>query len=576
MKINYRQRLYLYCFIILLLYTGILIALSLNKDEKIKNECLKLQQVIYAEIVENYMDTHQLTKQNINELTKIVSIFPADIRITILNHDGFIIYDNIKPSAINEDSKKFNAEIKRALLTGEGWNTRQCIALEGESLYYAKTNDNNIVRVGSPCSSFYSSIETDYTYIILAIIFFILTVIALTMIYRNYVKSIKNLKKFIISFFNNKTSPKQAPHTDDELGEIQKLIVKLYNQVETNKKDTALEREKLLDHFHYSEEGISFFSQDRENLYTNTHFVQYLSILLNEPTFDVKHIFDSPIFNEVVYFLNNEKNKNTFNCKIEGNGRYFYVHAIIFEDKSFEIIIRDITEAEKNNFDRAEMTNNIAHELRTPVTSIRGYLETIINSQNISLDRMKEFINKAYIQTNRLTEIIQDVILLSKPKNLSKDFNKEEINTRELLDELIEIDVKEAIEQGKVKVIIDVEEDVIIKGNRSLLGSIFRNLGNNALKYAGENITITVKKYMEDEDFYYFSFADNGIGIEEKYLARIFERFYRITEGRTRDKGGSGLGLSIVKDAVEFHGGEIFAKNKPEGGLEFLFTIKKV
>jgi signal transduction histidine kinase len=80
---------------------------------------------------------------------------------------------------------------------------------------------------------------------------------------------------------------------------------------------------------------------------------------------------------------------------------------------------------------------------------------------------------------------------------------------------------------------------------------------------------------MEDDEYYYFSFSDDGIGIEEKYLDHIFERFYRITEGRTRDKGGSGLGLSIVKDAVNFHNGVILAKNRAQGGLEFLFTIKK-
>ncbi|GHV23411.1 hypothetical protein FACS189428_6880 [Clostridia bacterium] len=84
-----------------------------------------------------------------------------------------------------------------------------------------------------------------------------------------------------------------------------------------------------------------------------------------------------------------------------------------------------------------------------------------------------------------------------------------------------------------------------------------------------------IQKYREDEDFYYFSFADNGAGIEEKLLERIFERFYRINEGRTRDKGGSGLGLTIVKDAVAFHHGEIQARNRAGGGLEFLFTLRK-
>jgi signal transduction histidine kinase len=116
---------------------------------------------------------------------------------------------------------------------------------------------------------------------------------------------------------------------------------------------------------------------------------------------------------------------------------------------------------------------------------------------------------------------------------------------------------------------------VVVRGNRTLIQSIFYNLSTNALKYAGENITITIRNYMEDDEYYYFSFFDNGTGIDNKHLDHIFERFYRITEGRTRDKGGSGLGLAIVKDAVNFHKGAILAKNRAEGGLEFLFTLQK-
>ena len=114
-----------------------------------------------------------------------------------------------------------------------------------------------------------------------------------------------------------------------------------------------------------------------------------------------------------------------------------------------------------------------------------------------------------------------------------------------------------------------------VSGNASLLYSIFRNLTDNAIAYAGEGITITVNCYKEDPKYYYFSFADNGIGISEEHINRIFERFYRVDKGRSRKVGGTGLGLSIVKNGVNFHKGQILAKNRPEGGLEFLFTLKK-
>ena len=121
-----------------------------------------------------------------------------------------------------------------------------------------------------------------------------------------------------------------------------------------------------------------------------------------------------------------------------------------------------------------------------------------------------------------------------------------------------------------------VSDDVIINGNRNLLNSVFRNLTDNVIRHAGNNVKILVKCYREDANFYHFSYSDTGIGIaDEQHLNRLFERFYRINEGRTRDTGGSGLGLSIVKNAIFFHKGTIVAKNKAGGGLEFLFKLSK-
>jgi signal transduction histidine kinase len=121
----------------------------------------------------------------------------------------------------------------------------------------------------------------------------------------------------------------------------------------------------------------------------------------------------------------------------------------------------------------------------------------------------------------------------------------------------------------------DITGDVVVKGNENLLYSIFRNLTDNVIRYAGTDIDINICKFNEDRNFYYFSYSDNGVGIVgEQHLNRIFERFYRVNEGRTRDTGGSGLGLSIVKNAIAFHKGTIIAKNKADGGLEFLFKLQ--
>jgi signal transduction histidine kinase len=220
---------------------------------------------------------------------------------------------------------------------------------------------------------------------------------------------------------------------------------------------------------------------------------------------------------------------------------------------------------------RQEITGNIAHELRTPVTSIRGYLETILETQ---LDPEKEryFVKQAYNQTIALSELIRDMSLITKMEEAPNKFQLAPVCINDLLYEL-KNDLQLILQEKGIEMEWDIPDHLIIYGNQNLLYSIFRNLADNTIRYAGENIKIDIKCNIEKQ-FCYFSFSDNGVGIDEAHLERLFERFYRISEGRTRDSGGSGLGLSIVKNAILFHKGLIGAKNKEGGGLEFLFSIK--
>jgi two-component system OmpR family sensor kinase len=114
-----------------------------------------------------------------------------------------------------------------------------------------------------------------------------------------------------------------------------------------------------------------------------------------------------------------------------------------------------------------------------------------------------------------------------------------------------------------------------IRGNYSLIYSIFRNLMDNSIAYAGTYIQVTINCFREDENHYYFSFADTGVGVGSEHLQRLFERFYRVDKGRSRKMGGTGLGLAIVKNAILIHGGNISAKRNQGGGLEFIFTLSK-
>lgn len=231
-------------------------------------------------------------------------------------------------------------------------------------------------------------------------------------------------------------------------------------------------------------------------------------------------------------------------------------------------------EARQKSKLKKQMTSNIAHELRTPVTSIRGYLETLIACPDMNPEKKQEFIEKAYNQTLRLSELITDMALISKMEEKSAKFQKEDVDLFDVSNEVFEEFGERLVEQ-RVKVENLLEPGTVLTGNKTLVYTIIRNLVENSLKYAGDDIVIHLECYSSIEKFCYLTYYDTGAGVPQEHLDSIFERFYRIEEGRTRDIGGSGLGLSIVKNAVKFHGGDIRAINRQWGGLQFFFSLRR-
>lgn len=223
---------------------------------------------------------------------------------------------------------------------------------------------------------------------------------------------------------------------------------------------------------------------------------------------------------------------------------------------------------------KRQLTQNIAHELKTPVSSIQGYLETILENPDMDEVTRKEFMERCYAQSNRLGRLISDITLLSKIDEASASFSTEDVDIASML-EGIKKDVELQLGSRNMTFLILVAPGTVVHGNQMLLYSIFRNLTDNAIAYAGDGTTITMQCTDEDERQYYFSFSDNGSGVPEEHLPHLFERFYRVDKGRSRKLGGTGLGLAIVKNAVLLHGGKISVRIAKSGGLEFIFSLSK-
>lgn len=573
---TYKRRILFYFSVIIGIFT---VGIIVFEHQQIKNERTKgLENMLSnnADIIHNFIKNNKLSIYSEEVIDDFVSNFSEGLRLTLIDKNGNVLYDNVIPETTLENHID-RPEIQKAIKNGYGSNIRVSDSSHLKYLYFAKKYpEGYFIRLALLYDlKIRSLVSANNSFIYYILLFFVVCVLMMMYFANKFSLSIKKLKEFSNDLKNNRPVKFDFTFPNDEVGEISANIVENYQLLQESKLKLSAEREKIIQHFHYSEEGIAIFSKDRKNVYANLHFIQFINTIMDEPVEDIESIFNCAEFDDFLNFIESEqREENMFTKRIVKNGKKFNMRTILFDDNSFELYISDVTKSEKTRLLKQEMTNNIAHELRTPVTSMRGYLETLLNMNENYTEYQQNFIEKAYNQSIRLSELIQDISMLTKIEEASDRFVKEPVKILDLLKEL-NVDMTEKFREKNTQFIIDVAGNVIVNGNSTLLYSIFRNLTENSIMYAGENIIITIRCYMENDEAYYFEFFDTGTGVEDKHLVRIFERFYRINEGRTRNTGGSGLGLSIVKNAVLFHNGSIIAKNRPEGGLSFLITLPK-
>ena len=239
-------------------------------------------------------------------------------------------------------------------------------------------------------------------------------------------------------------------------------------------------------------------------------------------------------------------------------------------DVAHEAVLRE--EQEKIRIKR-QLTNNINHELKTPVASIQVCLETLLSGIALSEEKRLELIERCYTNNERLRRLLSDVSLITRMEDGSQLIGKEDVVINNIINEIAG-ELEFVPEEERLSLHSNFNEPVVVEGNLSLIASIFRNLTENAIAYSGgKNIYITLVE--NNGNICRICFEDDGCGVEEKQLSRLFERFYRVDKGRSRRMGGTGLGLAIVKHAVQFHGGTIAVENRSGGGLRFLFSLKR-
>lgn len=570
MKISYKQRLFIYFFILLSVFTCTILLFESTKNKKYKTEALEEKLDAFASIIYKSIIN---TSDSIYINNNILEILPKNIRISIIDNNGNLLDDNVTEDILENHLKR--KEIVQATNQEHGSEVRTSTSNNQKYLYFARKYPRFYVRVALPYDwELKQALQTDniFLFFILLLSLFILGLAY--MMANRFGKSINKLRDFALNPSSNLLKDTDIEFPDDELGVVAEQLINNYKEVTNSKLKITLQREKLLQHIHTSDEGICFFNAQQKVEFYNGLFIYHLNTIIEHKSTDPNIIFKDEAFGQINSFLSRRTEETFFETEIKTESKQFNIRVNLFEDNSFEVILIDVTKLTKTRLLKQEMTSNIAHELRTPITSIRGYLETIVNT-NLQIEQIKYFANKAYQQSLNLNQLVEDMSIITKIDEALENIEKHPILINDVIREVTK-NLADSLQEQEIELDINIPKPCQIDGNRGLIYSIFKNLIENSIKHGGHKAHIHLNCYNKDKDFYYFSYYDEGASIiDEIHLNRLFERFYRVSEGRTRKTGGTGLGLAIVKNAILVHKGTITAKKRKDGRLEFLFKLKK-
>jgi signal transduction histidine kinase len=584
---SFRRKIFLYFITAFVLFTAVSLAFQYEREMAGRKSQLENTLDIITGFTQRFIEQNKLIPGgDYKQINEIRDILPQPhIRLTLIDERGTVLYDSFVDSVSTMENHLERPEILKALSSGVGSNIRKSATTRQDFYYYARHYDHYFIRTAVVYDlEIQNFLHGQRAQIFLfGAIFIAFGFILYFFVTNRIVATVRKLKDFSIRAGRNEAIDADIVFPDDELGIISKQIIRIYKNLKKTRDELSNEKEKLLNHLNFLNEGIAFFPPGNEKALSNSQFIQHVNFISERPSVSADNIFSIKEFKRIRKFVDagidptdkfNRQEPPRLEYTISKNDKYFKIQCILFFDKSFELVISDITKLEKRRLIKQQLTSNIAHELKTPLASIKGYLETILESENIDAEKQKYFIEKAFLQSERLSNLIRDISLLNSIEDAGELYQFKTSGIRSVVNDVTE-NLRRRIEEKGITLSIEIGEDVAINGNETLLFSIFQNLMDNAINYGGEKIHISLRNYLEDDKYYYFSVSNTGVSIPEEHLSRIFERFYRIESGRTRVSGGTGLGLAIVKNAVNLHKGEISVRNMPKGGIEFLFSLAK-
>ncbi len=574
---------YIIIIIICITFTGILAIISLrNFYINHLSSNLKSNATLVVNILEDDLATNNLSqiKLKTKDLGK-----ELEIRITIIDINGIVLGDSEKDPALMENHSD-RPEIKEALQGKTGKSIRYSSTLEIDMLYLAipiiKNNQTlGITRLSLPLTEVNENISNLHKIIILAtaIALVIASIISL-IISLTITRPLQEMTKVSQKISKGDFSKKLKILSQDEIGQLADSLNLMSEELENKIRIISEDKDKMKVVLSSVIEGIVAIDKEGRIILFN-HALKNMIDCSSDRVLEKFHweIIRNNQLNELLKETLQKGQTLTREITLfSPQEKIFHASANPLTEKNkvwgAVVVLNDITEIKKLEKMRSEFVANVSHELRTPLTSIQGFVETLKEGAINDPEKAQYFLEIIEKQSNRLNNLIEELLQLSKIESQEIAMNLQSINLRDLIDKTIS-EFKKKIEQKDHKIKINISPQLpLVKADPEQIEVVFRNLLDNAVKYTPDGGEIYISALEKAENIY-IEVADNGIGISAEHLPRIFERFYRANKDRSRKLGGTGLGLAIVKHIVQAHQGTIGVESKPGKGSKFFFTLPK-
>lgn len=514
-----------------------------------------------------------LIAQSGNEVTdKIkqydnIKINEMKLRFTLIKTDGSVVYDSESNTTENHSDRD---EVIQALEYGEGYVSRYSKTMDLNYIYYAtKINDDLIIRSSIPVNTIkLTQRERIKYYIPLVFVTVIFSVFLSLRLVRKIVEPVKELESVTLKMANGDYKIRAKVNSNDELGTLGDSFNHMADELQLKIQEVVNNQTKLESIFNSMDSGV--VAVDNENNVISINPAAELLLGIKKSIVGEK-LTDYVSDHEINGFLMNSEEDDKEITILHPIERNIKIKKSEMIDKKINlgkvISFQDITDMKRVELMRSQFVANVSHELKTPLTSIKGFAETLrIVDDSATREKFLDIIDK---EAERLTRLINDILVLSNiESNLVADV--EEFRPGIVIEETLNI-VRKTARNRNVSVEFEDNSSECILGDRDKFYQLVLNLIENAVKYSKEKEGYVKISSHNDGGYYHLKIEDNGIGIPDEDISRIFERFYRVD--KSRKKGGTGLGLAIVKHIVKIFNGEINVKSKLGEGTTFEVKI---